>query len=128
MKATTPPLRWASARMCWHSVVLPDDSGPKISVMRPRGMPPTPSARSRAIEPVEMTSTACRSAEPRRMIEPRPNCFSMARIAESTALARSLGRSAAVARVSAPRSVIVTLLLAPVLDRPDDEASPTIRY
>ena len=37
---------------CWQTVVLPDDSGPKISVIRPRGMPPTPSARSSAIEPV----------------------------------------------------------------------------
>ena len=36
---------------CWQTVVLPDDSGPKISVIRPRGMPPTPSARSSAIEP-----------------------------------------------------------------------------
>ena len=54
MKATTPPRFWASARTCWQTVVLPDDSGPKISVMRPRGMPPTPSARSSAMEPVEM--------------------------------------------------------------------------
>ena len=77
MKATTPPLRCASARTCWQSVVLPDDSGPKISVIRPRGMPPTPSARSSAMEPVGMASTCCRSGEPSFMIEPRPNCFSM---------------------------------------------------
>ena len=51
MKATTPPRAWASAMTCWQTVVLPDDSGPKISVIRPRGMPPTPSARSSAIEP-----------------------------------------------------------------------------
>ncbi len=61
MNATTPPRAWASARTCWQTVVLPDDSGPKISVIRPRGMPPTPSARSRAMEPVGMKSTACRS-------------------------------------------------------------------
>ena len=77
MKATTPPRRCASARTCWQSVVLPDDSGPKISVMRPRGTPPTPSARSRAMEPVGMASICCRSSEPSRMIEPCPNCFSM---------------------------------------------------
>ena len=57
---------------CWQIVVLPDDSGPKISVIRPRGMPPTPSARSSAIEPVGMKSTACRSTAPSFMIEPRP--------------------------------------------------------
>ena len=62
MKAATPPRRWASAMTCWQTVVLPDDSGPKISVIRPRGMPPTPSARSRAIEPVGMKSTCCRAS------------------------------------------------------------------
>ena len=89
MNATTPPRRCASARTCWQSVVLPDDSGPKISVIRPRGMPPTPSARSSAMEPVGMASTCCRSDEPSFMIEPRPNCFSMDRMAASTALPRS---------------------------------------
>ena len=52
MKATTPPRFCASAMTCWQTVVLPDDSGPKISVIRPRGMPPTPSARSSAMDPV----------------------------------------------------------------------------
>src|SRR5436190_11644604 len=94
MKATTPPRFWASASTCWQSVVLPDDSGPKISVIRPRGMPPTPIARSSAIEPVGMESTACRSEVPSFMIEPRPNCFSIARMAASTARVRSLGFSA----------------------------------
>ncbi len=61
MKAATPPRFWASAMTCWQTVVLPDDSGPKISVIRPRGMPPTPSARSRAIEPVGMKSTCWRA-------------------------------------------------------------------
>ena len=42
---------------CWQTVVLPLDSGPKISVIRPRGIPPTPSARSSAIEPVGIEST-----------------------------------------------------------------------
>ncbi len=31
---------------------MPDDSGPKISMTRPRGTPPTPSARSRESDPV----------------------------------------------------------------------------
>ena len=40
--------------MCSERVVLPDDSGPKISMMRPRGTPPTPRAASTPIEPVEI--------------------------------------------------------------------------
>ena len=89
MKATTPPRAWASARTCWQTVVLPDDSGPKISVIRPRGMPPTPSARSSAIEPVGMVSRTCFSRDPSFMIAPRPNCFSIVARAASTALPRS---------------------------------------
>src|SRR5688572_2612538 len=105
MKATTPPRAWASARTCWQTVVLPDDSGPKISVIRPRGMPPTPSARSSAIDPVGIESTACRSAEPSFMIAPRPNCFSIADNAASTALPRSASaRSAVRSSVIAIRS------------------------
>src|SRR6186997_2800670 len=90
MKATTPPRFCASARTCWQSVVLPDDSGPKISVIRPRGTPPTPTARSSAIDPVGIESTACRSAVPSFMMEPRPNCFSIDRMAASTARERSV--------------------------------------
>src|SRR3954467_1339100 len=89
MNATTPPFFCASARTCWQRVVLPEDSGPKISVIRPRGMPPTPSARSSAIEPVGIASTCCFSDVPSFMIEPRPNCFSIERMAASTALVRS---------------------------------------
>ena len=33
---------------------MPEDSGPKISTMRPRGRPPMPSARSSASDPVEI--------------------------------------------------------------------------
>jgi hypothetical protein len=40
------------------SVVLPEDSGPKISMTRPRGMPPTPSAISSPSEPVGIDSTS----------------------------------------------------------------------
>src|SRR6478735_3680898 len=101
MNATTPPRAWASARTCWQTVVLPDDSGPKISVMRPRGMPPTPSARSSAIEPVGIVSRTSFSRDPSFMIAPRPNCFSIVASAASTALLRS-----AVFRSAARSSVI----------------------
>ena len=40
MNAAMPPLAWASAMMCRQTVVLPEPSGPKTSMMRPRGMPP----------------------------------------------------------------------------------------
>src|SRR6187431_939609 len=105
MNAATPPRRWASAMTCWQTVVLPEDSGPKISVIRPRGMPPTPSARSNAMDPVGIESTACRSDEPSFMIAPRPNCFSIVARAASTALPRSTrARSAARSSVIAIRS------------------------
>src|SRR6185295_656732 len=45
--------------------------------MRPRGMPPTPSARSRAIEPVGIVSIAASGRSPRRMIDPLPYCLSI---------------------------------------------------
>ena len=107
MKAATPPRAWASAMTCWQTVVLPDDSGPKISVMRPRGMPPMPSARSSAIDPVGMWSTSCCSREPSFMIAPRPNCFSMLSSAASTALLRSL--SARSAACSVFRSSVIAI-------------------
>src|SRR5687768_13861329 len=115
MKATTPPRFCASARTCWHSVVLPDDSGPKISVIRPRGTPPIPVARSSAIEPVGMASTFCRSAEPSFMIEPRPNCFSMLRMAASTARVRSV---ACLSGRSTPLPSAAAALLVPVMVMP----------
>src|SRR6202451_3752359 len=60
------------------SVVLPEDSGPKISITRPFGMPPTPKAMSRPNDPVGIDSTSyVAPASPRRMTEPFPNCFSI---------------------------------------------------
>ena len=56
MKAAMPPAFWASATTCRASVVLPLDSGPKISMMRPRGMPWPPRAMSSDRLPVEMPS------------------------------------------------------------------------
>src|ERR1700753_2400406 len=77
--------------MIWRvMVVLPEDSGPKTSITRPRGKPPTPRAASKLMEPVEMTEIGSRaSLDPRRTMEPLPNCFSIWERASSTALARS---------------------------------------
>src|SRR4051794_10662808 len=74
MNAQMPPFFWASESRWYSSVVLPDDSGPNTSTIRPRGMPPTPSARSSDSAPVEMASTrTLASSSPMRMIEPLPN-------------------------------------------------------
>src|SRR5215207_7373978 len=59
--------------------------------MRPLGIPPMPSATSRAIEPVGMTSTGARSSLPRRMTEPLPNWRSICASAVSSAFSRSAG-------------------------------------
>src|SRR5215217_1858863 len=72
--------------MCRARVVLPLDSGPKISTMRPRGTPPTPSARSSARAPVGIEATFWGSSSPMRMIEPFPNCRSIWDTAASMAL------------------------------------------
>ena len=62
----------------WITAELPEDSGPKISLIRPRGNPPTPSAASSEMEPVEITATGTiASFDPSRKIEPFPNCFSI---------------------------------------------------
>ena len=58
MNAATPPMACASARISRDSVVLPDDSGPKISMIRPRGTPPMPRAASSEMAPVGMASTS----------------------------------------------------------------------
>src|SRR5690348_4095762 len=90
-----PPAFCASATTCRASVVLPDDSGPKISTTRPRGMPPTPSAASKEMAPVEITEMGTTaSLLPRRMIEPLPNCFSICETARSIARTFSVRSSA----------------------------------
>src|SRR5215212_1378318 len=86
MKAASPPAFWASAMICRARVVLPLDSGPKISTMRPRGTPPTPSARSRASAPVGIVATFWVSSSPMSMIEPFTNCRSIWETAASMAL------------------------------------------
>src|SRR5919198_583632 len=70
MNAQTPPIFCACAMISYTSVVLPEDSGPKISTIRPRGTPPTPSARSSESAPVGITETATAAASsPRRIGE-----------------------------------------------------------
>ena len=59
------------------SVVLPELSGPKISMMRPEGMPRPPSARSSDRAPVEMPGMLLYASSSRRMIEPLPKVFSI---------------------------------------------------
>src|SRR5512143_765597 len=90
MYAQMPPLRCASATTCMASVDLPDDSGPKISTTRPRGKPPTPSAKSSDSAPVWMASMAIVPFSPMRMMDPLPNCLSLAANATSSAFSRSL--------------------------------------
>src|SRR5271167_3970136 len=78
------------------SVVLPEDSGPKISITLPRGMPPTPSAMSRPNEPDGIESTSyVAPASPKRITEPLPNCFSIWLSAAASAFLRfsSMGES-----------------------------------
>ena len=66
MNAAMPPAFCAFARACSATVVLPLLSGPYISTIRPRGRPPMPSATSRAIDPVGITSIGY----PRLIAEP----------------------------------------------------------
>ena len=62
---------------CSASVVLPDDSGPKTSIMRPRGKPFPPRAKSTDRLPVEIPSICIWQSAPRGMMEPSPNSFSI---------------------------------------------------
>src|SRR5262249_32337147 len=91
MKAQMPPFFCASARQCSASVVLPEDSGPKISPTGPRGGPPIPSEMSRPSEPVETVSTSIDlSFLPSRMIEPLPKLRSIWESAASRAFDLSM--------------------------------------
>ena len=59
-------------------VVLPELSGPYISITRPLGKPPIPKATSNVKEPVETDSISLIAAvSPKRIIAPLPNCFSI---------------------------------------------------
>src|SRR3712207_8627695 len=59
-------------------------------MIRPLGKPPTPSAASRPILPVGMTSTFSIFSSPMRMIDPFPKSFSIFDIAICNALSFSL--------------------------------------
>src|SRR5437667_117386 len=62
----------------------------KISVTRPRGIPPIPIAASRLIAPVGITSTRTRGeSAPMRMIAPLPQVFSICVMARFRAFLRS---------------------------------------
>src|SRR5262245_36790355 len=90
MNAAIPPLACASAMMCRQTVVLPDPSGPNTSTTRPRGMPPTPSARSSARDPVGMTPIPSPiGCSPSFITAPLPNCFSICCNVTSSILSRS---------------------------------------
>ena len=84
-----PPLRWASATTCMARVVLPEASGPKISVTRPRGRPPMPRAMSSAKAPVETTSTFMAARSLIFMTAPSPWALEIWAMAISRALSRS---------------------------------------
>ena len=72
---------------CRATVVLPLDSGPKISVMRPLGMPPMPRALSMDRMPRGMAGMSrSLGRSPSFMMEPLPNCFSIWERAVSMAL------------------------------------------
>src|SRR5688500_7103133 len=90
MNAATPPVFCALATTWRQSVVLPLDSGPKISVTRPRGIPPTPMAASRLMAPVGIDSTRTRAeSAPIFMIDPFPQLFSICAMARLSAFFRS---------------------------------------
>src|SRR5829696_6586813 len=86
MNAARPPSFCVSAMICRARVVLPLDSGPKISMTRPLGTPPTPRARSSAKAPVEIEATLRCPSSPMRIIEPLPNCRSICDTAAAIAL------------------------------------------
>ena len=92
MNAASPPRFCACAITVSVSVVLPDDSGPKTSTIRPRGNPPQPSARSISRFPVGITSMSIFRLSPNRMIEPSPKSFWIC----CKALSRFLARAAAI--------------------------------
>src|SRR3954452_5684166 len=91
MNAHTPPSFWASAITWYMSVVLPEDSGPKTSTIRPRGTPPMPSARSSDSAPVGIALTfTWAPSSPIRMTVPLPNWRSICVSAPCRAASRAL--------------------------------------
>src|SRR4051812_14594370 len=89
MNAATPPAFCALAIMWSVRVVLPEDSGPKISSTRPRGTPDPPSAMSSDSDPVAMPSTVALASPSNFMTAPLPNCFSICCTARLSAESRA---------------------------------------
>ena len=77
MNAATPPFCWAWATACRAIVVLPLDSGPNSSMIRPRGNPLPPKRQVQRQGPVEIPSTSMWDPSPSFMIAPAPNVFSI---------------------------------------------------
>src|SRR3989344_151957 len=76
--AQIPPFFCASATIWSERVVLPEDSGPNISMILPRGIPPTPRAISSPMDPVGMTLISTLGESPNFIIDPSPNLVWMA--------------------------------------------------
>ena len=72
--------------MCCANVVLPELSGPYISIILPLGTPPIPKAKSNANDPVGIASTFTETLSPSFIIEPLPKSFSIFSIASFNAL------------------------------------------
>ena len=76
MYAAVPPNFCDSASMCCAKVDFPADSGPNISVIRPRGIPPMPSATSSDRAPVGIAETLiAASGSPNLITAPLPKSF-----------------------------------------------------
>ena len=73
IKAAMPPNFCTSLMTCWARVVLPEASGPKISITRPRGTPLMPRAMSKDRQPVGTASTSALTVSPNFMMAPSPN-------------------------------------------------------
>src|ERR1044072_7410917 len=102
MKAQMPPFFCPSATQCSASVVLPEDSGPQISTIRPLGRPPTPSAMSSPSEPEEIVSISIeRSFLPSFITEPLPNCRSIWESAADSAFDLSMEEPSTIRRAGA---------------------------
>src|SRR5690606_36710756 len=83
--AATPPALCASATTCNDNVVLPPDSGPYTSTIRPLGAPPTLNLSSSAHARVLFTSIpgTCAGYAPKRWIASLPNWLSFTKAALS---------------------------------------------
>ena len=91
INAAVPPSFCASAIMCSAIVVLPDDSGPYISIILPLGMPPTPRARSSSKQPEGIVDTdILDAASPNLIMAPLPKSFSIWLSAISNAFSFSI--------------------------------------